>query len=95
MKRFQYKFVESIGRVPIRALNEYGAEGWEVVAFDYGGVILKREVVEEVPEIEKTDGIRGVKMYTHLRRQHRHEVLSDVDLFEFHNRLYPDCDWSV
>lgn len=31
----------------VRVLNEYGADGWEMVTTDYGGVIFKRPVTPE------------------------------------------------
>ena len=52
MKRFEYSLVSTTTRsFYVKAeikefLDKYGAEGWELVAIDYGCFIFKREVQE-------------------------------------------------
>lgn len=43
MKRFEYKTIYALFRQE-RKLNQWGYEGWELVAVDGGKMYLKREV---------------------------------------------------
>jgi hypothetical protein len=43
MKRFEYKTVTSLFREE-RELNQWGYDGWELVAVDRGTLYLKREI---------------------------------------------------
>jgi hypothetical protein len=46
MKRFEYKCVLILGggEQTTRTLNEYGRDGWELVAVNWGWHYLKREL---------------------------------------------------
>ncbi len=49
MKKFEYRVVEALPAVRMetlaKVLNALGSDGWELCGFDYGCMILKREVM--------------------------------------------------
>lgn len=55
MKMFEYRIVPSPKRSTVSeltdALNDLGAQGWELVVLDYGCWILKRERQSEVSKL--------------------------------------------
>lgn len=49
-KFFEYKEVKLVDYINIDELNQLGQKGWELILFDVGSYIFKREITDTLKE---------------------------------------------
>lgn len=101
-KRWEYTTLEAESPMTapglVETLDFMGADGWELVTFNYGCMIFKREVTPKMADYreQKARDDQQGRYVAHLHMAHHHFVNRySSDAVTEHRRLYTDCDFGI